>query len=267
MKRRILSLVISLLLILTCTTVAYAASYDYWNVRFTTSKTMGGNVTKDMATEINDLFNSMEPGDEETVRVWIINENSETTRWFMKNFVDQTLEEAGFNLTNGGAYSYKLTYQRYDQNHYAFLGSHYDESNDVLDKSGDEQILYDSEAVGGESSISSKIRGLKEATTNLDNYFLLDTLNRHESGLVKLTVKFEGETQGNVYQNTIADIKMQFAVELANNTTSTTTRTAVKTGDDTNLIPYYIGMVVAGLIFLYLALDAYTDKLYKKGKG
>ena len=60
---------------------------------------------------------------------------------------------------------------------------------------------------------------------------------------------------------------MQFAVELANNTTSTTTRTAVRTGDDTNLIPYYIGMVVAGLIFLYLALDAYTDRLYKKGKG
>jgi hypothetical protein len=267
MNRRFLSLIIALLLILTCTTVAFAESYDYWNVRFTTGKSMGGNVTKDTATQINDLFNSMEPGDEESVRVWIINENTETTRWYMKNFVDRTLEEAGYNLTNGGAYSYKLTYQRYNQNHYALLGSHYDESNDVLNKSGDEQILYDSEDVGGENSISARVRGLKEATTNLDNYFVLDTLESHESGLVKLTVRFEGETQGNVYQNTIADIKMQFAVELANNTTSTTTRTAVRTGDDTNLIPYYIGMVVAGLIFLYLALDAYTDRLYKKGKG
>ena len=185
----------------------------------------------------------------------------------MKNFVDRTLEEAGFNLTNGGAYSYRLTYQRYDKNHYALLGSHYDVSNDSQHKSGAEQVLYDSDDVGGENSINARTQGLREATTNLEDYFLLDTLNSHESGLVTLTVRFEGETQGNVYQNTVADIKMQFAVELANNTTTTTTRTAVKTGDETNLIPYYIGMVVAGLIFLYLALDAYTDKLYKKGKG
>ena len=46
-----------------------------------------------------------------------------------------------------------------------------------------------------------------------------------------------------------------------------TNRTAVKTGDENNLLPYYIGMVVAGLIFLFLALDAYTDKLYKKEQG
>ena len=43
--------------------------------------------------------------------------------------------------------------------------------------------------------------------------------------------------------------------------------TAVKTGDENNLTPYYIGMVVAGLLFLYLALDALTDRMYKKGRG
>ena len=60
---------------------------------------------------------------------------------------------------------------------------------------------------------------------------------------------------------------MRFAVELTNNSTDVNHRTAVKTGDENNLLPYYIGMVVSGLVFLYFALDAYTDKLYKKGKG
>ena len=63
---------------------------------------------------------------------------------------------------------------------------------------------------------------------------------------------------------------MNFAVELANpSPTGSRTYTAVRTGDENNLIPYYIGMVAAGLLFLYLALDDYTDRKYryKKGRG
>ena len=61
---------------------------------------------------------------------------------------------------------------------------------------------------------------------------------------------------------------MNFAVELSNpsSTTSSSTSRAVKTGDENNLLPYYIGMVVAGLLLLYLALDAYTDRKYQKGR-
>ena len=107
---------------------------------------------------------------------------------------------------------------------------------------------------------------MEEATSDLNEYFFLDTLNSGESGTVTLTVHLEGETQGNAYQNTAAELAMRFAVELANSSTNVTHRTAVKTGDENNLIPYYIAMVVTGLLFLYFALDAYTDKLYKKGK-
>ena len=81
--------------------------------------------------------------------------------------------------------------------------------------------------------------------------------------MVTLTVSLEGETQGNIYQNTAARIQMNFAVELKD----AGGKTAVKTGDENNLTPYYIGMVVAGLLFLYLALDALTDRMYKKGRG
>ena len=60
---------------------------------------------------------------------------------------------------------------------------------------------------------------------------------------------------------------MNFAVELANTNPNPSNRTAVKTGDENNLIPYYIGMIIAGLLFLYLALDAYTDRKFQKGRG
>ena len=85
---------------------------------------------------------------------------------------------------------------------------------------------------------------------------------------VTLDVALEGETQDNSYQNTAAKIRMNFAVELSNpsSTTSSSTSRAVKTGDENNLLPYYIGMVVAGLLLLYLALDAYTDRKYQKGR-
>ena len=86
-----------------------------------------------------------------------------------------------------------------------------------------------------------------------------------------LYVALEGETQDNTYQNTAARIQMNFAVELSNPGTSTnttrSTTTAVRTGDENNLIPYYIGMVVAGLLLLYLALDDYTDRKYQRRKG
>ena len=90
-------------------------------------------------------------------------------------------------------------------------------------------------------------------------------MNPNETGLVTLTVHFEGETDDNSYQNTMAQIKMNFAAEIVPTGSNRTVR-AVKTGDENNLVPYYIGMIVAGLLFLYLALDAFTDRLYKRGR-
>ena len=265
MGKKILSVTLALVLILTCSATAFAES---WRAVFTANKTMQDNLN---TREFNDMIGDMVPGDTREFRVWIINENSQTTRWYMKNFVDKTLEEAGYDLTHGSAYSYKLTYQRYNTNHYALLKQYENDENQIKiyddrDKSGDPLILYNSEDVGGENKTSGN-EGLHEATVNMKDYFILDTLNSRESGLVTLTVKFEGETEGNVYQNTFAQIAMRFAVELANNSTNVVNRTAVKTGDENNLLPYYIGMVVSGLVFLYFALDAYTDRLYKKGKG
>ena len=82
-----------------------------------------------------------------------------------------------------------------------------------------------------------------------------------------MKISLDGETQGNNYQDRLADLRMNFAVQVADQGGTTTTTNAPKTGDENNLLPYYIVMIISGLLFLYFALDAYTDRLYKKGKG
>ena len=62
--------------------------------------------------------------------------------------------------------------------------------------------------------MSAAGEGLKEATSSLKEYFYLDTLSRNQSGVITLEVALDGETQGNDYQDTLADLQMEFAVEL-----------------------------------------------------
>ena len=52
---------------------------------------------------------------------------------------------------------------------------------------------------------------------------------------------------------------MRFAVELPEENKRVT---IVKTGDEYKLVPLYIAMVISGLVFLYFALDALTDRIY-----
>lgn len=237
MKKRIFSLITILILIFSFSVVSYAAQREpdetySWNVIYTRAHSLGGNFD---AKEINDAVSKMEPGDMVSFNVEIINEDTRPARWYMSNSIEKTLEASGFSLTNGGAYDYTLKYSG---------------------PRGTSRVIYDS-SVGGEDTFAGR-EGLSEATINLEEFFLLDTLNSGESGTVNLTLTLDGETQGNVYQNTLGQLKLQFGVEPTND------RKAVKTGDENNLVPYYIGMSVAGLLFLYLALDALTDKLYKK---
>ena len=226
---------------------------------FASAEALAGDVTftagAKMVEEnfnVDQVFNALEPGDSATYTVYVHNQHPQTTRWYMSNEVLKSLEEsAAAGKILGGAYSYKLTWAG----------------------PGGSQVIYDSTSdnaehvnfVGGDYGFEDRI-GLHEATDNLEDFFFLDTLNSGESGVVTLTVSLEGETQGNIYQNTAARIQMNFAVELKDGKEGGGT-VAPPTGDENNLMPYYIGMVVAGLLFLYLALDALTDRMYKKGRG
>ena len=119
---------------------------------------------------------------------------------------------------------------------------------------------------------------MKDATGGLENYIYLDTLSSGQSGRITLRVALDGETQGNAYQDTLANLQMQFAVEVRPGPTTvveeeppgtpqpgTPGRTIiVRTGDDTNLVPYVVAMAVSGILFLLLGI--YGVRQNKKEK-
>ena len=78
------------------------------------------------------------------------------------------------------------------------------------------QTLFDSDTVGGENgtTVEETLEGLHGATSALKDFFYLDTVNNGEGGIITLEVALDGETQGNSYQDTLADLQMNFAVEL-----------------------------------------------------
>lgn len=155
----------------------------------------------------------MEPGDTVKFAVDIKNTSDITTSWYMSNEVISSLEDAQSVAENGG-YTYVLTY---------------------TDAEGKVKTLYDSDRVGGEKDSAAGV-GLNEATDSLDEFFYLDKLDVNEAGSVNLSVTLDGESQGNIYQDTLAQLKMNFAVEKADdsdekNPPDEDKNPKVKTGD------------------------------------
>ncbi|MCF0129826.1 MAG: hypothetical protein HUJ70_14680 [Pseudobutyrivibrio sp.] len=203
---------------------------DNWKVTFTSDKKMDANFN---ANSVVDSMKDMQPGDTAVFQVAAVNSFNQDTDWYMTNDILQSMEDKS-KTAAGGAYSYYLVY---------------------TDPSGANTVLYDSQAVGGESYIK-KNEGLHEATDNLKDFFYLDTLKSGEKGLVSLRVTLDGETQGNDYQDTLAKLQINFAVEIPTEgggqdrigRTDNIIRTAVRTGDDTNLTVLYIAAIVLGLL-------------------
>ena len=70
------------------------------------------------------------------------------------------------------------------------------------------------------------------------------------------------DCQGNIYQDTDAQFRMLFAVEI------TPTGKIIKTGDDAiKVSPFYIGMAVSGLAFMALAVDGFLQRKKKGGES
>ena len=189
---------------------------DGWTVTFTASGTMESNF---QASGYTDEIKKLQPGDDITLTVSLLNKNSAEADWYMSNTILTSLEDS--SNASGGAYEYELTYSG----------------------PGGSKTLYSSTTVGGIDS-----DGLHEATNALENFFYLDTIPAGGSGTVKLIVKLDGETQGNNYADTLAELKMDFAVEYNDQ------KPVVVTGDPTKLLPYFIALGVSGAGILALAI-------------
>lgn len=168
-----------------------------WNVTFNANNEM---VSSFSTANINDVVSGMQPGDNVIITLKLKSENATATDWYMQNEVLYSLEDRSANKqTGGGAYTYRLVY---------------------TDTSGERNVLFDSDTVGGESGetvdemLANMGEGLRGATNALKDYFYLDTMYNGQGGTITLEVALDGETQGNHYQDTLADLQMVFAVEL-----------------------------------------------------
>lgn len=238
MKRKLRSILFLMSLLSVLTTPVFADTIhgsDSWKVTFTGENKMESSFT---TADLDRAVYSMQPGDTAMITLKLENGNKTATDWYMTNKVLSSLEDGSSG--SGGAYTYILTYH---------------------DKSGNVTTLFSSDTVGGESAQGGV--GLHGATGALEDYFYLDTLKNGETGSITLEVGLDGETQGNDYQNTLADLQMNFAVELNESGTPPTSAgtsggrgvgTVVKTGDDTKLTPLIIAATVSGILLLLLCI-------------
>lgn len=253
--KRLLSLFLALSLALMGAVLArpmVALAEDIDGGSYSVTYTASGNMEDDYSSsEYISQVSSMQPGDSITFVVATKHQNSTTADWYLTNEVVKSLEEGD---AQGSAYGYLLTYE-------GPAGSN------------NSRTLYESQSVGGDSSA-----GLADATSALDSedYLFLDTLSKGQEGTVTLKVTLDGETEGNAYFNTLARLKLAFAVEenvddtanpsspSSTSTTTSTRRTSrtvlAKTGDPTSNLPLYLAAIGVGILCMALAIRNFRSR-------
>lgn len=229
MKKRLLCFGIVVLLALTSALTVSAEDRQGasgWQVTFD-GKSLDSNFTKG---KMDDELYNMQPGDSVELTISLKNTYNGEADWYMKNQVLETLEKAG-NKAEGGAYDYLLTY---------------------TDAKGTMTTLYASEKFGGDETKNGE--GLLAATKTLDDYFYLGRMSKGDTGTVKLKVALDGETLVGTYQNTLASLQMDFATELPTSRTTSLRPRSVRTGDQANIVLYVALSLIAGLVFLIVAI-------------
>lgn len=140
------------------------------------------------------------PGDSVEMRVDLYNSSTEYTQWYISSETLKTLEETRETARDGG-YGYYLAYTS--------LGSA--EADKAEEATNGTVVLFESESIGGTGSGE---KGLYEANEGIDGFVKLCTMAPGSKGYVTLYVKLDGETQGNGYQNTLAKLRLMFAVDV-----------------------------------------------------
>lgn len=230
MKKKIFAAILSAGLLFSMSTTAFAETV---NVNDSVSFTADNKMTAPK-NNAGAQAGALQPGDTMVYTVDLTNYNAKKTDWYMKNTILQSLEQTAGTDAKNGAYTYKLEYQS---------------------PSGETVSIYDSETVGGENSAAI---GLHEATQGLDDYFFLGTLESGASGKVVLTVSLDGETQGNAYQATLADLQLAFGTQIPQEST------LVKTGDSTDMSLYYMAAGGCGVVLLALSFVGLASRKKEK---
>lgn len=192
----------------------------------------GEDIVASGSSSLHDAMSGLEPGVTREFTIKMTNISATESHWYIENEVLNSLEDSKAIAKDGG-YTYKIEYTAPD---------------------GTLKVLFDSSKIGGDEQESSAT-GLKQATESTkDEYFFIDTLKSKESGLLKITIGLDGESQPNSYMDTKADFEIRFAVE---------TDTAVPTTGDTSKLNMYTALF-AGSMVLTAACLGYLIVLRKR---
>ena len=186
MLKKILTLIFALVILLPVSVRAdnYPRIDTDWKVTFDGSK-LKSNYN---STAIAEALKGMQPGDTADLEFTLVNNYDTEVSWWVGNDVLKSFED--LSKATGGAYVYELNY---------------------TDQKGNDSIIYSSKAVGGDNE---EYVGLHGATDALKNMFHLGKIGAHKTAVVTLHIELDGETQNNSYQDTLARLQINFAVEL-----------------------------------------------------
>ena len=118
-----------------------------------------------------------------------------------------------------------------------------------------------SETVGSEDTTGGV--GLHQATGALEDYFYLDSLKSGERAVVTLKITLDGESQGNSYQDTKADLQLKFAAEIIRPDGSST---IVETGEGPQMWIWFAVMILSGGLLLFLVIRRIRSRRKEEAK-
>lgn len=253
MKKKIICLCLAAVLFFSTVLPARAENYEGgsgWQVSYSGGSKLNTNFK---TSSFSDTIRQIQPGDTVTFSILLKNEDSAVTDWYMTNRITRSLEEHSvanggaytyvltYTPANGSPIEF-FNSDRVGGESAAADGTENGGAEGGTESSGTENGAESGGAEGGagdqepdpgidaladepqqgenvsgndaQVSVTDNDIGLHEATKELGrSFFLVDTLSQGQTGRVELTVTLEGETQGNDYQDTLADLTMEFAVE------------------------------------------------------
>lgn len=190
-------------------------------------------------TSLGNVFEGMAAGDERTLAIEVKNENKNTTDFYMSAEALQSLEDV--NKASGGAYGITLMVN--------------------------ESVIYSNNSIGGALSTGTTTsKGLYDVI-ELKNKLFVATLKTGEKAVVKFTMGLDGEAitnnENNSYSNAVGQFNFEFqaaydgdkGLTVVNKEVVTIVPNKVPfangpvaTGDNTNVWPFVLALVVGVLL-------------------
>ncbi len=176
---------------------------------------------------------ALQPGDDTAITIAVKNAHSERADFWVKNEILKSFLDS----EKGGVYSYSLRFVNAD---------------------GSVRELFSGERVGGLDAEGNSLGGLRDVNELLRDYLYLGTIPAGGTGTLELSLKLDGETHTNDYMDTLAKLRLSFAVELDGGR-------VVRTGDETKLLPYLTAAAISGAVLLVLAVRSLEKKKKQRG--